>query len=605
MSKPHRFLAVLLGVCTLVVLKIGFIDAADLFHAVRFNTPDGGGGIGAWFPTVHVGHNAWTAWRIDPFLGGLAHLCPDPRAALMGLYLGFFAIGLATFGLVLAPALGLRVAAGGAVLITALLTRLFAFDLTLAGALVWLPWLAVVIFTTLNAPVASRNRIVLLLLLLVFFSLRTVKGANVLAPFVVGVAGMVALHAASLDLTARRRLTALVGIILAATVFGLDRGISAPGFPDYPAYARLVPPDGVPGFTRALVGPDRPLPVIDRLFLDERYSSLALGLLLLAGWLALVTRRERRSNRPLHTVVTATCILAAAAWWDTVSLSGLGETSPLRTLGRIVPGLGFVPLLPLTVALSVTFFVIGSTLAQRVLPIIVVSLWLIGFSVDTGRVTWRWDSPPGSIQRSDLGVVRAADDILSGRVGASPKLQAALLSPSAGLIGREGLWVIDGSPEESRTTWHPGAPHIAQVEVSHRPDASAALIDNEPKTRWSASRGLQVGDEFVRLTFREPLQVSGVMLDTGPYQTDYPGGVRIVGRARCDDATTTELFVAPQWLGPIRRTESGLPFYGPKGNVAILFPSATTIGCLDVSQIGRGRPFDWSITEIKLRLPNE
>jgi len=595
MNKHGGFFAALCVLALGAALKVALIDHAFFFEATRYFSGDSTA-LHGWFPAVHVGHNAWAAWRIDPLLGGLAALCPDPRAAFNGLCFIFCSIGLATLGLVLAPTAGLRTAAIGALLITALLARLFVFDAVLFGALTWFPWLAAAFVAALRAP---RGRLLVLLLVVVFFSLRLAKGANILAPFVAATAFVVALRALPPALAAQRRLIGLIGALTVAVVFGIDRGVNAPGFPEYPPYARLIPSDGIPGFTRALVGPDRSLPVIDRLFLDERYSVLTLGLLFFAAWLRFVTRRERERNYPLRATLDVALLLTTAAWWDTLSFGGLSETSPLRTLGRIVPALGFIPLLPLTVGLGVILLTVGATLAQRTLPLALLAVSLLGFTADDGRATWRWDSAPGSIQRRSLEPVRAAEVLLNHAPPPSAEIKAALISPSAGLIAREGMWsVMEAKPREpTRSKTLP--PEVLRIETSHRMEDIAAMTDGDRKTRWSAKRGNQRGDEYVRFIFSTPQTLTGIELDTGAYATDYPGGIRLTAHARCDDSAPSDIVTAHEWLGPVRYTPAGLPFYGPAADVEIRFPAPVVVGCLDVYQTLPGRRFDWSIAEVK------
>jgi hypothetical protein len=594
--KRGFFFTVLCILTLSAALKVSLIDHVGLFEAVRYFSGDRTP-LGGWFPTVHVGHNAWAMWRVDPLIGGLAALCPNPPAALNGLYLLFYGIGLATLGLIIAPTGGLRAATLGATLVTTLLLRLFAFDAILLGALAWFPWLTLAIIVAIRAP---RGRLFIALLLVAFFVIRLSKGANILAPFVALTALCVALRALTPEIVARQRLIGLCGALIVAILLGIDRGVDAPGFPDYPAYARLVPSDGIPGFTRALVGPDRPLPVIDRLFLDAHYSSLTLGLLLFSAWLCFITRRERSRTVTLRATLDVALALTAAAWWDTLSFGGLSETSPLRTLGRIVPALGFIPLLPLTVGLGVTLLVVGATVAQRTLPLALLAVGLLGFTAEGGQTTWRWDSSPGSIQRRSLEPVRAAAALLNSTTPPSAEIKAALISPSAGLIAREGLWTIMEAETTEPSRWTAPSREILTIETSHRPENAAAMTDGDPKTRWSPERGHQVGDEFVRLVFSKPVSLAGIDLNTGAYATDYPGGIQLTSRARCDETTATDIVTAHEWLGPVRRTTTGIPFYGPAANVEIRFPAPALVGCLEIRQTLPGRRFDWSIAELRL-----
>lgn len=525
MNSKRFFLVGLVFLAAALAVKGFLIDAGRAFEPVRFShtalTT-----IGAWFQTVHAGHNAWLPWRADPFLMKLALLCPDPHGALFGLMLFFHALGLAALSFFSRPAIGLRAAGIIGILGTALVLHLFMFDIVLWGALTWWPWLAIAATAAARAP---ANQTGPLFAAVFFFGFRLGKAGNALAPFSTGIALLTAvllLTAAERD---RQKRLWLIAIVAALPLVFMERAPEITPFPDYPTSARIVPDDGVPGFSRALAGPDRPLPVIDREFLDRAYSAFTLVMLGISLWAWLVTRRDRRESSDIAAPLTVATLCAAAAAWDTLS-GGMGEASPLRALERMVPLLGFSPLLPLATALTIELLVAMAVLSRRLTPLVLVSAAVLTVSFENGAATWSWRSLPGSVQRNSMDEILAAAALVNPPTAgqkSSSEAQTLLLSPSAGLISREGLWTVASWSLADRIRWQPLGARIDAITVSGGSASPTLMIDGDAATRWSEGLGRQTGHEMVQISFKEPITLGGIELDPGSFKTDFPTGLRI------------------------------------------------------------------------------
>ena len=61
-----------------------------------------------------------------------------------------------------------------------------------------------------------------------------------------------------------------------------------------------------------------------------------------------------------------------------------------------------------------------------------------------------------------------------------------------------------------------------------------------------------------------------------------------------------ELFSQSTWLGALRWTPTGYPYFGGQADVSIDLPEAVTVRSLRFEQISSHDTFDWSIHEIEL-----
>lgn len=596
MNRKNVFFVGFVAIAILALVKLSGYIHGPLIEPV-LTPPSAFAPKSEWFPTLHLGHNASIPWRIDPFFAELAFLCPTPHAATYGLLFIFHILGITALCLLVAPSVGLRSALVAGILSGALLFQIVALDIVVLGAVVWWPWITLLLVQTSRLPF---NRIFPFLVILFFFGLRATKSGNIVAPFTVGIAIVLAGYLGTKG-DRSNRFAFLLGAAVALLPLLLVARFNGTGEPlDYPSNARVLPVEGAFGFTRALVGPDRDFSIIDHAVVDRGYSALVVALLLFTAWAWLLTRRDRPTRPAIGGVLVVTTALLSSGFWDTLSPS-LAEISPLRSVGRIVPALSFTPLLPITVAVAVPLLVVTFTFAQRLTPLAALTLVILGGSFYERPHTWSWGTPPGSVHGVAVEREAEARDALRrperGAVGKN------LLSPSAGILLRHGFTAGEYtiSTEDRFTS---AAPLIESITVSHGQERIHALIDRDRKTRWSAERGRQFGDEWINIRFKEPTMIAGVELDPGSFVTDFPSGIAIVAPADCAGNEGTSVLTIPRWMGALRSTPHGYLYYGDERTVQLRFPSAQTVRCLVIRQTGNGRPVDWSVAELKILLGN-
>lgn len=598
MSRKNGFFIGLVVIALVAVLKLAGTPASPLVEPVLVQ----GGSLppeSEWFSSVHLGYNGWLSWRIDPFFSRLASLCPAPHSAIYGLLFIFHTLGIAALCLLVAPAVGLRSALVAGILTGALLLQIFSLDLVVLGGVVWWPWITLILVQTCRIPL---SRVFPFLIILLFFGLRATKSGNVVAPFVIGF-GIALAGYLGLNVERPRRLGFVLGALAALLPLALvTRFIETGALPDYPPTARVLPIDGTLGFTRALVGPERDLPIIDRAAIADGYSALAVALLLFTAWGWLLTRRDRPTRPAISGVLVVTTILIASALWDTLA-PVFAEISPLRSLGRLVPALSFAPLAPIAVAITVPLLIVTFTFAQRLTPLAALTLFILGGSYLKTPLGWSWISPPGLVHGvSAARAVEARHVLTEATSSGGNDVAKNLISPSAGILLREGFTVgARAVPPDVRFT--PVAPLIERIVVSHGAEQVSALTDRDKKTRWSAGRGVQIGDEWMRIHFKAPTQIAGLELDPGPFVTDFPSGLEIVAPPDCSTNEGPAILSIPRWLGPIRSTPKGYLYYGEERAVQVRFPSAQTVPCLVIRQTGSGRSVDWSVAELSVLPP--
>lgn len=97
---------------------------------------------------------------------------------------------------------------------------------------------------------------------------------------------------------------------------------------------------------------------------------------------------------------------------------------------------------------------------------------------------------------------------------------------------------------------------------------------------------------------KEEMRIRGVEPSPGVYHSDFPRGVSIEMGGTCE-STKVVAHQAP-WLGSLKFTPDGYPYYGVQGEVKLLLPEAVPARCVCVVQTEEFRGHDWSIAEFNL-----
>ena len=376
---------------------------------------------------------------------------------------------------------------------------------------------------------------------------------------------------------------------------------------NYPATAHLVPDDGVPGIVRPLVGPDTPIPFLDRTALKAALAPIVVPIIVLALWFFTLSRADDGDSSPRRRFAGMLLLLAAALTWDTVFHERWSEIGPLAALERILPGTSPIGLAPLTLGVSLMIaLALGSARYGSGAVLLVVGIlggafvtespWRHGIT-GASPLLFRAESWRHSQSEILFGLDRSARE----RVLASPSLAVMLAStPDARSVG-----ALKSDVGFRRMP--------ADLFVSANADQISHLRDHDPSTRWTASSGGQSGAEWIAVRFHEPHLLDGLLLDTGGFTTDFPQGLRFSLLDSCPSGPLSadrseypwrSILSTPQWHGPFLLTSADLPYFGNQSDVRVRFHEPLSVRCLLIEQTGVRPVFDWSIAELRF-FPHE
>lgn len=540
-----------------------------------------------WFTVLHALTNQVHLWRLDalPTALGLGAFSPQ---WWWWYYLAVCAGGITAALRQLVP---WPAALCGALLSTTAVAMVFGNDLVTLGSIAWLPALGAVVLLSANS-----QRLIPPLILALFVALRLTQSANQLGPLMV--VACVTLAWLLLRSHLPRTTRICLALVAAVTLISYARIPTNP-LPHYPQGTHVVPDEGVPGFTRPILGQAPSIPLIDREVVRQTLRPLS-WTLLASGLLLLLTLRQRAAR----ILVTSALVLAAAAVIDTVPPETISEIGPIQTVQRLLPGLFFFTLTFPALAVALLLLIGSPLLEGRVLLAVLVVLMSVVGSAPSESVS--------RLMQRDGGVIWRSTEIEARRefVAAHPDVPQ-LFSPSLPVFWRHPHFVRERGTLSTRGTYRTPTRLGGTIVASHRftPDELAPLLSHR-SGRWSAQRGRQEGDEWLYVVLQHPETVIGVRLATGQFTSDFPRGLRVSVPEGCpadpkSASRSKEVFAAAQWLGQIHFTEAGYPFFGDQRLVAPRFYQPVTTRCLLIEQTGRSRSFDWSVTHLDLILPRE
>lgn len=523
--------------------------------------------LSSWFPVLQSATNAFFLWQAP---WPLAALLPSSTATTWCLaLLLLFGAGSATLLLMSkVPSSWTQLLLAGA-LPPSILYLLFGLDLTLFASVAWIPWVSSASYSP-----ALRRRMLLLALsgLLLLLSAWQLSIVALSGAFLLSDSSRIGL------LPSERRLR--IALLLLAVMVAASAPL--PDVPAYPRLAHLVPDDGLSGNMRPLFGPELPLPVINRETARFLFPTYAWGLCFL--FLALRRFHGSTSLRPWDLAACAFLLVGLDSWPMDESLSSI---MPLQALTRVIPGLFLFPLAPLVLAFGVfsalqASFHLRSRLAAA-------SIWLALVLPITSGFRAGALLPP----HIDSLVQQAERE-------GDPTLTRLVTSPS-----QEALRVLGWANVERRTANTLSKRHISTMSVtveSSHPETLSALADHNRQTRWSAAKGSQSGGEWLRLRFSSPTRVNGLLLVTGPFESDFPRGLRVQFGNSCHEypalLTAPQIaFESPSWQGRVQLTKAGYPYFAGQEDVDLLFPSTIETDCLLIEQTAEAS-FDWSVAEL-------
>ena len=355
-------------------------------------------------------------------------------------------------------------------------------------------------------------------------------------------------------------------------------------WPDFPGHARLLSDDGLPGIIRPLLGPAVPIPIFDRYLAWESYRSF----LLYAGiLLVIITTSKLVYKKSVSTVILLSLLFVTSIlYWDLATSAIWSELSPLKSLARIVPGWFEAPL----------FIILLGTLINCLFYVAVLISTKINLKI-------RYSSALLLLTASYL-LLSAQSNLPNNRIEPLTSNSWALSkqNPVIRNMSCDNLNVVKNKLESS---FVPAAEYIEEIKFSRTVDQrnTRRIIDRNRRTRWSSKSQGQKGNEWVQLTFNQTVKLHAIEIDPGFYQSDFPRGLEIIDCS--NEASDSVLFRQQDWQGQVEFTPAGIPFYSYQSHVRAWLgcqPTAVSVNCLRINQIGIDPVYDWSVAEIRLGL---
>ena len=335
-----------------------------------------------------------------------------------------------------------------------------------------------------------------------------------------------------------------------------------PNLPDYPGDAVLVPLSEVANHTVFSVEH------FFRFINNANYQiilnqSILVIVLCLIFWL--MTFRPNLNSRPF------------LFYLFIVFLTFLGELSgysfmPFKFFYRVVPG---IAMLPFVWDLALVFFtstiVIALNITKREYNYV---SYVVFFFLISGVI---FIKPP-----------KLAAEISKGMEQ----------TPSSYVIDYWGDSIFK-LKDKKYTKLIPNRDFNYQVEANLNQQEAINVFDSNLNSRWSSKR-IQQGGEVFKVSLNNPLRMGKVVIDAGKTHTDFPRGFKI---EIIDEAGNSKIiFNKADWIGPVRFTEKGYPYFGPQSRVEV--PINDKVKTLIITQIGKDTFFHWSIAELEFYREN-
>lgn len=355
----------------------------------------------------------------------------------------------------------------------------------------------------------------------------------------------------------------------------------------YPDGATIAPLSPLSYLPAPLLGPSPgPNMISFQPFQDELYSrSLRAVVILVLVALGMLSRRLRGDSHYLA-AFCGSCLVVGVVAGDLRYEILTTSLSPYQFLRRFVPGVALRPLpwmlLPfLIVSVAPAIVSKFSIRALAFGSLALLAMHLLVLPIGRGK---------------QLGFSPGAHRFVTG-------FEEAHHGKASTLVRKVfGDWVVEG---HDRGEWargdfeqlSVGRDYNVRVVSSPNGDKASAAVDGDLKTRWHTGRPQRAGDQF-EAYFDRAISVSKVVLSVASAPTDFPRGFRVEGMV--DSATFTELVSFPEWLGPIRWTSDGLPYFGPQAEVELLLRDEKPLYAIRVTLTRDAEPFDWTVSELQL-----
>ncbi len=540
-----------------------------------FQMPEG---LPEFFPVVHGITNAYHMWRLDPVIGlGTQGFGIGGRA---GAWL--FVMGLGMGLMLRAMKVPKLTSIIFGILSPVLITLCIGFDVVVLGSLAWVPLIGAVLLVILESG-ANAEKLILLSVLSILLAL---SGNQLALPISLVLVGFTWVYSERVYLRDRYLTIAILLIPSAISAFF----IPAPPFEKYPPFSHFVPGYGTKEGGFGLIGPEIQIPVVDLGTLRE--VMFWPGLLLTLFSVSLMILAKNRSSvvdwvrlKPwLFTLsfFALTIFLSSDIWSSLYT-----QMSPLAVIGRLMPGLSLVPIGPsvLGAGILVGIILLCVLYSGNVLNTIG-TVFVVAVVVFIPKKPLIWDN-------SSLIAIASAEH------------RDVLVSPSLYLIRNIGLEILKTKGMHKDIKFTDLLPSEAILSASREGAELNNLVDKDSSTRARLAEAPQTGKEWLLIRFNKSRELRGVRLRNDNFFSDFPRGLEVQVSSDCkggnpESGSYKTVASFPEWQGSIKFSRAGLPYFGPQGEVEVIFPKETNVQCLLVRQTYPEPIFDWSVTEIEV-----
>ena len=365
----------------------------------------------------------------------------------------------------------------------------------------------------------------------------------------------------------KRKIEPLVLLSLAIALFW-DFPVTQ--LPDYPGDALLQPLTANTG-GKTLFAYEHFFKFINQgALVDNTKRTVFIFILSLVAWLISFRPKGLLTNR----LVPFAIVLAVLVY--------LGELSkldymPYRFFYRVIPGLAT---LPFVWDLSLIFIILILMLSMQYSKINNSLLSLAIFLLIVFPATY-------------LKFPMLEPEILAEN---GSFLEQVKKSPSAFVLDYWGDGILE-TKNKSYTKLIPGKDYNYLATANVGSEFISKVFDDNLLTRWTSGQ-TQSGNETINVKFSRELEISRINLNGGDHYADFPRGLRV----EVEDARGLRqvIFDKTNWLGPVRFSPRGFPYFGPQGIVEVTLPKPVKVVTLFLSQLGNDTKYNWSITELEL-----
>ncbi|MCB0329900.1 MAG: hypothetical protein KDD70_09555 [Bdellovibrionales bacterium] len=532
----------------LTIALLGFAFSLSIGEANLFSPSDGKALL-----VSHLYHNAFFPFQGEPILSFLGM-----KTEMWWTFLVLFSVGCVALRAQLFPEeekvtqIGMGSAMGVGIAI------IFRDETILLHSVLWLPYLFAC-GLRVYSPEKSFGSLGqwIWIGLLALFSWRLSNAAGVCAaPFAV----LAALFLVWIR-PGHRSLLPIFAVVLPAVAVLL--AFPEPPWPHYPPFAQIIRNLEASEIIRPLIGFAPGLPCVDRSAVFTLTALPALLLFLLSLISCIIDRERLRSVAGGFSL-----FLTGAVLIDVWLPYGARIIGPLATFERILPLAGLFPLATVAVPVSLIFLLSRAPCLSGSLCTLLVVLGSFfapkPLSLDATRIPYA--------------------------------------SPSAELYSVYGEAQLSHMKEALVSSVESPAEYVLQATASRHEEQLHFLFDGVLKSRWGVPADERSREDFVSVQLKESKSISGVVLELGPYQTDFPKGLRVRTSENCElPSENWEIAIEETpWVGNVGFTKEGAPYWLNTQEIRLVFTEEKMVRCFQIELTKPQKFFDWSIGELRL-----